>query len=84
MKLPRDLRGKDLAETLCRDSGYGIVHQEGSQIVLQTEAPSHQRLTIPNHNPVRLGTLNSILRLLAHRKGVEREDILRSTEPPSF
>jgi predicted RNA binding protein YcfA (HicA-like mRNA interferase family) len=78
MKLPRDLRGKDLAQALYRDWGYRIVHQEGSHIIVQTEAPSHQRLAIPNHNPVRLGTLNSILRLVARHKGVERDEILRS------
>ncbi len=78
MKLPRDLKGKDLAQALCRHWGYTIVHQEGSHIILQTEAPSHQRLAIPNHNPVRLGTLNSILRLVARHKGVERDEILRS------
>jgi predicted RNA binding protein YcfA (HicA-like mRNA interferase family) len=78
MKLPRDLRGKDLAQALCRDWGYRIVHQEGSHIIVQTDEPSHQRLAIPNHNPVRLGTLNSILRLVARHKGVERDEILRS------
>jgi hypothetical protein len=35
-------------------------------------------LPIPDHNPIRIGTLNSILRLLARHKGVEREEILRS------
>jgi len=29
MKLPRDLKGSDLAKTLCRDWGYRVVHQEG-------------------------------------------------------
>jgi hypothetical protein len=58
MKLPRDLKGSDLAKALCRDWGYRIVHQEGSYLILQTEIPSHQRISIPDHNPIRLGTLN--------------------------
>ena len=78
MKLPRDLKGSDLAKALCRDWGYRIVHQEGSHLILHTEIPSHQRISIPDHNPIRLGTLNSILRLVARHKGAEREDILRS------
>jgi predicted RNA binding protein YcfA (HicA-like mRNA interferase family) len=78
MKLPRDLKGGDLAKTLCRDWAYRVVNQEGSHIILQTETPSHQRIAIPDHNPVRLGTLNSILRLVARHKGVERDEILRS------
>jgi hypothetical protein len=28
MKLPRDLKGSDLAKALCRDWGYRIVHQK--------------------------------------------------------
>lgn len=78
MRLPRDLKGSDLARVLCRDWGYRVVHQEGSHIILQTEIPSHQRIPVPDHNPIRLGTLSSILRLVAKHKGVQREDILRS------
>jgi predicted RNA binding protein YcfA (HicA-like mRNA interferase family) len=33
MKLPRDLKGSDLAKALCRDWGYRIVHQEGSHLI---------------------------------------------------
>ena len=40
MKLPRDLKGSDLAKALCRNWGYRIVHQEGSHLILQTEIPS--------------------------------------------
>jgi predicted RNA binding protein YcfA (HicA-like mRNA interferase family) len=78
MKLPRDLKGSDLVKALCRAWDYRVVHQEGSHVIIQTETPSHQRISIPDHNPIRLGTLNSILRLVAQHKGVEREDILRS------
>jgi hypothetical protein len=53
MKLPRDLKGSDLAKALCRDWGYSIAHQEGSHLILQTEIPSHQRIPIPDHNPIR-------------------------------
>jgi hypothetical protein len=42
MKLPRDLKGSDLAKALCRDWGYRIVHQEGSHLILQTEIPSQR------------------------------------------
>jgi len=46
MKLPRDLKGSDLAKALCRNWGYRIVHQEGSHLILQTEIPSHQRISV--------------------------------------
>jgi predicted RNA binding protein YcfA (HicA-like mRNA interferase family) len=78
MKLPRDLAGRTLVAALCRDWGYRVVNQESSHIILQTDSPSHQRIPVPDHHPVRIGTLNSILRLVAAHKGVEREKILRS------
>ncbi len=77
MKLPRDLAGVDLARALCKHFGYRQVNQEGSHIILQVETPRHQRLAVPDHHPLRLGTLNSILRAVAAALGVEREDILR-------
>jgi predicted RNA binding protein YcfA (HicA-like mRNA interferase family) len=76
MKLPRDLAGNDLARHLCKHWGYSNVHQVGSHMILQTEDPSHQRLAIPAHGFLRIGTLNSILRLVATHKGVSKEEIL--------
>jgi len=35
-------------------------------------------LPVPDHHPVRLGTLNNILRLVATHKGVEKQDVLAS------
>ena len=38
------------------------MHQTGSHIILETEEPSHQRIAVPAHKPLRIGTLNAILR----------------------
>ena len=78
MKVPRDLSGAQLVKVLCRDWGYRVVHQEGSHIILQTDMPTPQRLSIPNHNPLRVGTLNSIVRVVAGHKGVERQQLLEA------
>lgn len=78
MRLPRDLSGAKLVTALTRHWSYTRVHQVGSHIVLETEEPSHQRLSVPNHKALRLGTLNAILRAVAQHKGVSREDILKS------
>jgi predicted RNA binding protein YcfA (HicA-like mRNA interferase family) len=76
VKLPRDLAGRALVEALCKHWDYRIVHQAGSHIILQTETPGHQRISVPDHSPLRIGTLNAILRLVAERKQVSREEIL--------
>ena len=76
MKIPRNLKGEYLAEILCRKWSYKIVHQQGSHIILETESPRHQRISIPNHSPLRVGTLNSILRSVSSHKGITKQDIL--------
>ena len=51
MKLPRDLSGAELIKVLCRDFGYRKVNQEGSHIILQTDAPRPHRLARPPSAP---------------------------------
>ncbi len=77
MKLPRDLSGAELIKLLCKHFGYWRVNQEGSHVILETSEPRQHRISIPDHAPLRIGTLNAILRAIATVKGVEKEDILR-------
>jgi predicted RNA binding protein YcfA (HicA-like mRNA interferase family) len=76
MKIPRDVSGAHLADALCRRWRYTRVHQVGSHIILETSEPTHQRLAVPAHNTLRLGTLSSILRSVAEHKGVPRDAII--------
>jgi predicted RNA binding protein YcfA (HicA-like mRNA interferase family) len=78
MKIPRDLSGAELVRVLCRKWDYKEVHQVGSHIVLETNTPSHQRMAVPNHPSLRIGTLNAILRSVAEHKMVTKEKILES------
>jgi len=78
MKLPRNISGRELVKLLSRSWGYRQIHQTGSHIILETEEPGHQRLAVPDHESLRIGTLNSILRAVAEHKRVMREEILRS------
>jgi predicted RNA binding protein YcfA (HicA-like mRNA interferase family) len=78
VKIPRDLSGREIVKALCKRWDYRQVHQEGSHIILQTATPSHQRLPIPDHSPVRIGTLNSILKMVSRHKGVDKQAVLDS------
>jgi predicted RNA binding protein YcfA (HicA-like mRNA interferase family) len=78
MKIPRDVSGARLADTLCRRWHYTKVHQVGSHIILETSEPAHQRIAIPDHHPLRIGTFSSILRAVARHKGVSRDEIVAS------
>ena len=76
MKLPRDLSGAELIKLLSKHHGYRRVNQDGSHVILETERPRHHRLAVPDHNPLRVGTLNAILRAVAQVKDLAKEDIL--------
>jgi predicted RNA binding protein YcfA (HicA-like mRNA interferase family) len=76
MNLPRDLSGAELIKLLCKHHSYRRVNQEGSHVILETDSLRHHRLAVPDHNPLRVGTLNAILRAVADVKGVQKEDIL--------
>jgi len=78
MKLPRDGSGRQLVAARVRSWGYREVNRVGSHIVLQTDAPTHHRLSVPDHSPLRIGTLNGILKAVAQAKGVSREDVVAS------
>lgn len=76
MKLPRDVSGSHLADVLCRRWQYTQVHRVGSHIILETSEPTHHRIAIPDHHPLRIGTFSSILRAVAGHKGVRRDAIV--------
>ncbi len=78
MKLPRDLSGEQLIRSLCRRWNYRRAGQVGSHVVLETDSPSHQRLVVPAHKSLRVGTLNAILRSVAAHKSVSKDEILKA------
>ena len=76
MKLPRDLDAKELIKALQR-LGYRVVRQTGSHIRLQADEPKPHALTIPNHSPIRIGTLASILVDVAEQRGMSKDALLK-------
>ena len=77
MRIPRDLSGPELVAVLCRRWGYRQIEQEGSHILLETTEPFPQRISVPAHRALRVGTLNAILRSVSRHKNVARDAILR-------
>lgn len=75
MKLPRDLDAPDLIRALAR-LGYLPAHQTGSHIRLVTVQAGGHSITVPNHKPVKVGTLNAILRDLAEHHKLSRSDVI--------
>jgi predicted RNA binding protein YcfA (HicA-like mRNA interferase family) len=77
MKLPRDLSGTALIRVLCREFGYAKLGQEGSHVILHTDTPRSHRLAVPNHDALRIGTLNGILKAVAAAKTIPVESIVQ-------
>ena len=75
MKTPRNVTGPDLVKAL-RALGYERHRQEGSHIRLTTQLDGEYHVTVPNHRPVRVGTLKSILKLVAAHHDLPWDDLL--------
>ena len=75
MKLPRAITGKELIAALS-DLGYTVTRQSGSHIRLTTEVNGTHHLTVPDHRPLKVGTLSSILRDVAQHHGMERDQLI--------
>ncbi len=78
MKLPRDLDAGQLIKLLGR-IGYCVIRQTGSHIRLHCDEPAHT-ITIPNHHPLRVGTLGSILSDVAAIRHIGRDELLKILE----
>ena len=75
MKLPRDLDGEKLAKLLGK-FGYEITRQTGSHMRLTTHLNGEHHITIPKHRPLKLGTLNSILKDVAEHLGISKKELM--------
>jgi len=78
MKLPRDMDAVELIKAMER-IGYSVVRQTGSHIRMQCNDPAHS-ITIPNHRPLRVGTLSAILADIAAQRKMEREDLFKALQ----
>ncbi len=74
MKLPRDIDSSDLIKVLYQ-FGYEPTRQTGSHIRLTTQQNGQHHLTGPNHDPLRIGTLNAILTEVALHIGISKQEL---------
>ncbi len=79
MRIPRDLSGSQLAKAL-RALNYETVRQEGSHLRLTTLRDGEHHITVPAHSPLKVGTLNSILKLVAAHHRISVGELLRVLE----
>ena len=75
MKFPRDISGKDLIKARSR-LDYETTCQTGSHIRLTTQRNGEHNITIPAHNPIKVGTLNAILKGVSEHIGMSRNELI--------
>ncbi len=80
MKLPRSLSGADLAKAL-KKIGYEATRQTGSHLRLSFQKPIQHHITIPNHDPLRVGTLSAILGDVAENLKISKQELLYKLFP---
>jgi predicted RNA binding protein YcfA (HicA-like mRNA interferase family) len=73
VKVPRDLSSTQLIRLLS-NFGYEITRQTGSHIRLTTQSNGQHHITISAHNPLKIGTLNAILRSVAEHLGLTKDE----------
>jgi predicted RNA binding protein YcfA (HicA-like mRNA interferase family) len=76
MRIPRDMDAATLVKALGR-VGYMPSRQTGSHIRLTAHHPQQCHITVPNHSPIKVGTLNSILTEVAVQQRMTRDELLR-------
>jgi predicted RNA binding protein YcfA (HicA-like mRNA interferase family) len=76
MKIPRDVSASVLLKAPAR-LGYVKTRQKGSHIRLsRVSVETTHHLTIPNHDPIKLGTLRNILKDVAANTKIGIDDII--------
>ena len=76
MKLPRNLTGEKLGRGLQR-IGYSLDRQAGSHMIFRCPSPRKHSVTVPNHKPLKVGTLSTILHEIALERSLSVEALLR-------
>ena len=76
MKIPRDLSGVELIKYL-KPYGYEVSRQSGSHIRITTKLNGQHHITIPNHDPLKIGTLSAILTDIAAHFDKSRDQLLQ-------
>ncbi len=74
-RIPRDITGYELIKLIGK-FGYQITRQTGSHIRLTTMENGIHHITVPDHNPMKIGTLSNILSDIADHFQLSKKELL--------
>lgn len=79
-KLPRNLDSNDFIKLL-EHLEYKKVHQRGSHIKFSKIInESKHSISIPNHKPLKVGTLSSIIKQICMQNNLDKEFLIKLIE----
>lgn len=74
-KIPRDISGEELTKLL-KKYGYEVNRKTGSHIRLVSKFKDEEHnITVPDHYPIKIGTLNNILSDLADYLKIDKKEL---------
>lgn len=76
MRTPRDVTGQTLLKLLRKNFGYEQSRQVGSHIRTTTQENGEHHVSVPNHNPIKVGTLNGIIGDVAEHFQITKEEVV--------
>jgi predicted RNA binding protein YcfA (HicA-like mRNA interferase family) len=77
MKLSRNESGDSLILKLSK-VGYVVTRQKGSHIRLtKSDTTNVHHITLPNHDPIKVGTLSRILNEVASNLNISKEELIK-------
>ena len=79
MKIPRDVSANRLIQSL-KGMGYAVTRQSGSHIRLTTNLDGEHDEVMPNHNPIKIGTLQQILKSIAKHHSMTLAQLLEKLD----
>ena len=77
MKVPRNVDASELIN-LSRRYGYSVTRQTGSHVRLSKKLDEGEHsITIPNHKPIKIGTLQSIVKDVCLVNSIDENEFYR-------
>ena len=80
MRIPRDVNADELIEAL-EKYGYVFVRQTGSHIRMSKKTDEREHaITVPNHKPIKIGTLQGIVKDICAFNGLDINDFYKKLQ----
>jgi predicted RNA binding protein YcfA (HicA-like mRNA interferase family) len=77
MRIPKDIKGKEMLKLVGKHFGYEKTRQVGSHIRATTKENGQHHITIPDHNPIKPGTLEGIIDDIAKHFQISKSEVMQ-------